>query len=159
MFCAHCQTILLEGQKCTHCGRDIPIFQPPPGEWEKKSELHQKTRELQSGELDRAGFLAYVREERGKIERARAAAGNHPDQAPLLEGVRLWEQALDTAEQWSENSSELLLQACLALATQTDAQLKRAVQIDWEKTRDTLASQQWQLRLKGYEPPPPIQAT
>lgn len=156
MFCAHCRTILLDGQKCTHCGRDIPLFQPPPGDFEKKSELHQKTRELQAGAIDRDAFMVYVRAEKHKVTRARDLAGEHPDQAALLEALRLWEQALEMAEQWSDSSNELILQACLALATQTDAQLKQAVYLDWEKTRDTMVSQQWQLRLKGYEPPPPL---
>lgn len=154
MFCDRCQTITLEGERCRKCGETMLIFQPPRADYDKKGQLRQKTRELMGGDLDPAGFRAYLDEQQAKLARARDILGNDAeDGVVLLQAFDAWEQALSKARDWLASRSDWDLQAAMALATQVDLQLNVATLHDWEKNRDLAVAMQELARLKGIQPP------
>lgn len=156
MFCGQCQTVTLTGEKCAHCGLPFKIFQKPEIQVDKKGDLYEKVRLVQNHQLNPTDFLEYLQAERSKIRRAGELAGELEPMAPLGQALDFWGRALEEVEVWLDTRNELKLATALALATQADEQLHRAVLADWEQTRKSVASQQWMLKLQGYQPPPPV---
>ncbi len=152
MFCNQCRKLVLEGDDCPTCGKPIAALLPPPTDFDKKGDLHEKTRALRNGSLTPGQFCLYLEEERAKVSQARQKLAE-VEESHLEEAIQSWEQALNYAEQWVQSGNDLMLQSSLALATQTDELLKVAVLADWEKTRDWIKAEQAVLRLSNECPP------
>lgn len=152
MFCNHCRKMVLEGDDCPACGKPIAALRPPPTDFDKKGDLHEKTTAVRNATLTPSEFCLYLEEERGKIVLARQKLAE-VEESHLETAILSWEQALGYAEQWVQSGNDLMLQSSLALATQADAQLKFAVLADWEKTRDWIKAEQAVLRLASESPP------
>lgn len=132
----------------------MQIFVKPEVQFDKKAELYDYIRQVQSQEAAES-LRSYIHQERKKIGNATELAGEETPGSPVHAAIRFWSQALDQAEHWLASQSELALASCLALATQADEQLQKAVHAEWEQTRNEVVATQWQLRLQGFQPPPP----
>lgn len=149
MFCSHCCTIILDGERCPYCQRMAQIFLPPPGSTHKADDLAEAMRQPER-------FGEWLLQERKKLQTAREILGDDPDQQALLTAFGRWEEALEAAALWAQQPNERERDNCTVLAGLADVEITAALFKEWQVTRDTLFVKQQELRWSGYEPPPPL---
>ncbi|MBS2036195.1 hypothetical protein JST97_14490 [bacterium] len=152
MICHKCKTPVTAGDRCPACGTTLAMLVPPPAEFNKKDDLYQKTLELRAGQVTEAVVSAYLEEELGKIEVARGKL-REGDAPVLLEGLDLWQKALEQARTWLASKSDFDVQAALNLATQADHCINRSIQEHFEANRDMVRNFQAEARLRENPPP------
>lgn len=151
MFCAECRLLIPQGDSCHQCGKVPNALQPPPVKFDKKGDLEEHLLNRRYGKPDE--LEPFLASERAKVIEARSKLAGPP---PLGEqdigvgsAIDFWEQALDAAERWSSSQAETDYQAALAMASQTDEQLKRAVIADWNRSMEVWMAEQETLRAQS----------
>ena len=152
MMCVDCKAVVLVGQKCPQCGKQLALFQPPPGEFDKKGELYERTLQLRAAQISKQDMGRYIADQRAKLSRARAPL--REGEEPLLEeAFQCWETALAQAEEWLQSDSDFHLQSALNWATQADLKINQSIAEEFERNCQALQEMQADLRLQGYQPP------